>query len=199
MRNLGPREAADEIRSTIAKDQSSRIPPEAAHEVRFIKDVASHLGLEPTPENIQHIALVLREHEIDLPVGQEYPKWVESPVRGQVLVNDAEEEHKATSETPPQPGEDPEPGEVGAGIAHDFDPSSLNVGRGTKSPPYEPFAGSMEPGAPNRPTEPAPVASPVSDNRVNDPAPHADPTHNPNKTPNPQPGDEAPKAPGRPA
>lgn len=114
MKTLGPREAADEIRQTILTDQSGRIPPEAAHQLAYTKQVASYLGLDPTPENVNHIALVLREHEIELPTGQEYPKWVTSPVRGAVLVQNADEEGEALSETPPGPVVKDEPKDVAA-------------------------------------------------------------------------------------
>lgn len=88
-RVLGPREAADEIREAFLKDRSSRLDPESIHALGFLKDVCANLGIESSPENVTHVQVLLREHDVILPFGAEYPKWV----KGQ-LVKNADEEAK---------------------------------------------------------------------------------------------------------
>lgn len=180
-RTLGPREAAMAIAPSLQADASSRMDPESAHGLRFVKEVCSHLGLEPTTENVEHVRLTLREHKIKLHAGNEYPKWVGEGT-DRVIVNSAEEEDKFNSDKE-------------ALIADKHDEVQHTEANRTAdildAPPYEPFAGPREPGAPNRPTEPAPVASPVSDNRgdITQRSQFPATDANPNPTPNPQPGD----------
>jgi len=181
MRSLGPREAAMAIGPSMQADASSRMDPESAHGLSFVKEVCSHLGLEPTTENVEHVRLTLREHKIRLHAGNEYPKWV-GEGGDRVIVNNADEEDKFNSDREGL-------------IADKHDEVQRTEANRTAdildAPPYEPFAGPREPGAPNRPTEPAPVASPVSDNRgdITQRSQFPATDANPNPTPNPQPGD----------
>lgn len=76
MQNLGVNEAADAIRGKFFADRSFRGDPEAAHGIRFVKDVAKALGAGDDPADVMHIAQLLREEGIALHAGQEYPKYV---------------------------------------------------------------------------------------------------------------------------
>lgn len=103
MRYLGPVEAANAIRDQITRDQSARVSPEAAHEMAFVKEVCQQLGMDATPENVQHVTLVLRERGISVPNGQEYPKYVtRKSDNTQHVVHSREEEQAKVDEPTPE-------------------------------------------------------------------------------------------------
>lgn len=103
MRKLGVREAADAIRSQFYSDRSARTNPEDAHRMKFAKDVAAALGADTSPESVQHIMILLREADIDLHTGQEYPKYVTRKYdnTSHVVQNEAEAEAKINEEPEP--------------------------------------------------------------------------------------------------
>lgn len=94
MRFLGAKEAANEIRAQAMEDRSLRTSPEWAHQIKFAKEVTRELGLEDTPENVTHVIGLLREHDIGLRVGHEYPKWVKRGYDGFAMIADNEEHEK---------------------------------------------------------------------------------------------------------
>lgn len=101
---LGPVEAANVIRPRLMADMSSRANPEDQHAMNFAKAVASQCGLEATPENVQHIIILLREHNIEIPSGQEYPKWVTRKYDNtQHVANNEREAHDIENAEPPPP------------------------------------------------------------------------------------------------
>ncbi len=104
MKHLGATEAANAIRGIIATDTSARTDPAQAHRMKFVKDVCEKLGLDPSPENMQHVAVVLREQDIALHEGHEYPKHVVRKWDGAPFVaNSAEEADAIINEEQPQP------------------------------------------------------------------------------------------------
>lgn len=105
MRHLGVNEAADAIRGQFFSDRSMRGSPEDAHRLKFAKDVATALGADTSPESVQHIMILLREANIDLHTGQEYPKYaVREWDKTTKIVHDSGEEdawvHEAKPEEP---------------------------------------------------------------------------------------------------
>lgn len=76
MRNLGVNEAADAIRGKFLADRSFRGDPDAAHGIKFAKDVAKVLGAGDDPADVMHVVQLLREEGIALATGMEYPKYV---------------------------------------------------------------------------------------------------------------------------
>ena len=114
-KTLGPVEAAHAIGKAFHDGAASRADPEMAHAVKFLKEVCVNLGVESSPENVAVVHSLLGEHDIDLPHGTEYPKWV-----GDKIVNDADEEaalaaddEKAETKQPePEPEPEPEPAEA---------------------------------------------------------------------------------------
>ncbi len=104
MKHLGVTEAANAIRGIIATDTVARTDPAQAHRMKFVKDVCEKLGLDPSPENVQHVAVVLREQDIALHEGHEYPKHVVRKWDGAPLIaNSAEEADAIINEEQPQP------------------------------------------------------------------------------------------------
>jgi len=114
MRYLGPLEAANEIRAQIQQDQASRVSPDAAHEMAFVKEVCRYLGIDASPENVQHVTLVLRERGVAIPKGQEYPKYVvRKSDNTQHVVHSHEEELTKIDEPAPELPASPPPPIVG--------------------------------------------------------------------------------------
>ncbi len=110
MRTLGPTEAAAVIHRQLRADHSSRAAPEDHHRLNYLKQVAGHCGVEASPENLEHIAVLLREHGIEIPAGQEYPKVVTRGYdKAQMIANNPTEEDQIVHAEPP-----PAPQPVGA-------------------------------------------------------------------------------------
>lgn len=104
MQNLGVNEAANAIRGTFFSDRSFRGHPDEAHQIKFAKDVVKVLGADDTPENVIHVMALLREAGIDLPVGQEFPKYaVRDWDKTSKIVNDEQEEKEWVEEAKPDP------------------------------------------------------------------------------------------------
>ncbi len=116
MRNLGAKEAADAIRGVVEKDHMQRVDPTRAHQIRYVTQVCAELGLEASADNVNHVAAVLREHDIDLHAGHEYPKWVGKGDAARI-VNDAEEERLFLSPPPPPA---PEPTDTAAPVGDEY-------------------------------------------------------------------------------
>jgi hypothetical protein len=173
MVKLAPKEAAAQIRGDI---DTTTIKPENIHQVNFVTEVVKELGLPPSPEAFQHVADVLHHHDIEIPRGDEYPKYLGKDKHGHdVIARNEDEEAQFT--------EDLENGEV-PGSRAPVPPPPLAA---SDRPPYEPGAKEFEPGGENRPTHPAPEASPVSDSTIERNPRKQLPQDNPNATPNPQP------------
>lgn len=110
MQNLGAKEAANAIRDEVMMDRTMRGDPNHAHQMNYVKAVVKELGLEATPENIAHVATVLREHDIDVPAGQEYPKYATRKWDNTShIVNSREEEDKLVNEEAPEQRTDTPP------------------------------------------------------------------------------------------
>lgn len=104
MRNLGVKEAADAIRGAFLADRSSRVDPEQAHQMKFAKEVNKELGGADTPEDVQHVVTLLREHGIELHAGHEYPKFAtRKHDRTAKIVHSEEEANDWINEAPPEP------------------------------------------------------------------------------------------------
>lgn len=71
---MTPTEAADKIRPDFHLES---MPPEDRHHVKFIEDVASELGVEPTPFNLHQVGQALYRADIH-PESNEYPKMLYS-------------------------------------------------------------------------------------------------------------------------
>ncbi len=107
MSTLGVKEAADAIRDKVRLQHTD---PHDLHQLGFLKAVATELGLDHSPEVITHVAGLLREHDIQIHAGNEYPKWIGKGAVA-VIVNDGDEEqaYRAkfpvddTSDEPPVP------------------------------------------------------------------------------------------------
>lgn len=105
MRNLGPKEAANAIRGTFFSDRSSRMDPEQAHQMKFAKEVTRELGGgDDSPETVAHVMQLLREHDIELHAGHEFPKYATRKWdRTAKIVHSEEEEHSWVNEAEPPP------------------------------------------------------------------------------------------------
>lgn len=104
MENLGAKEAADRIRGVFFSDRSQRVDPEQAHQMRFVKEVCGHLGAAHDPETVAHVMTLLREHDIELHAGHEYPKFATRKWdRTSKIVHSEDEERAWVDEAPPEP------------------------------------------------------------------------------------------------
>jgi len=103
MKNLGVKEAAEAIRSTV---DAAVLPPEEAHQMRFLQGVCGELGIDHTnPENLHRVAHALQQHDIAIHEGHEFPKWV-GEGSAAVVVNDAAEEEAYHAKMNPPPAEE---------------------------------------------------------------------------------------------
>lgn len=105
MKTLGIKEAAHAIKDRVEHDLAARVDPDKAHEHAFIKGVTEELGLDSShPENLNHVATVLRESGIAWHARQEYPKWVTGPDGTNVIVDDADQEQAVRNSYTPVDG-----------------------------------------------------------------------------------------------
>jgi hypothetical protein len=93
---LGVKEAADIIRDKV---RLSHMEPHDVHQLVFLKSVADELGLSHEPEVITHIAGLLREHDIQIHAGHEYPKWIGKGTAA-VIVNNEDEDKQYRDKFP---------------------------------------------------------------------------------------------------
>lgn len=71
---MNAKEAAEKLRPTFNLES---MPPEDRHHVKFVEDVASELGIEPTPFNLHQVADALDAADIHGD-SLEYPKMLYS-------------------------------------------------------------------------------------------------------------------------
>jgi hypothetical protein len=103
MAKLSASAAADRLRGEVNLDKSRMIPPEEQHRVRFLKQVAGHLGIDDSETNLHYLSSLLEKQGIEPDHGHEYPKWVKTKGGREVMVNSpAEETAAARDETPPE-------------------------------------------------------------------------------------------------
>lgn len=111
MQNLGAKEAADAIRGAFFSDRSARTDPRDAHRMKFAKDVVHELGGDDSPETVRHVMQLLREHDIELHAGHEFPKFATRKWdRTAKIVHSEDEEHAWINEeqpAPPNPDDSP--------------------------------------------------------------------------------------------
>lgn len=101
MRNLGPLEAANEIRNDVTNLPG--IDPAEQHHVRFIQSVCGQLGLDPSPENMHKVAVVLHKHDIGMHHGHEFPKYaVRDWDKTSKIVHNEQEEKEWVEEARPE-------------------------------------------------------------------------------------------------
>lgn len=104
MKNLGVQEAADAIRGKFFADRSFRGDPAAAHGFKFVKDVAKALNAGDDPADVMHVMQLLREEDIALHAGQQYPKYATRKWdRTAKVVHDENEEQAWVNEPQPEP------------------------------------------------------------------------------------------------
>lgn len=106
MQNLGAKEAADAIRGAFFSDRSMRTDPEDAHRMKFAKDVVRELGGDDSPETVHHVMQLLREHNIELHAGHEFPKYATRKWdRTAKIVHSEDEERAWIDEEQPAPAD----------------------------------------------------------------------------------------------
>lgn len=103
---MGAREVANVLRPNL---QLQHPDPHDQHSLNFLKEVATHLGLDHTAEVITHLAGLMREHGLKIHSGHEYPKWVVRKADGaRFEAVDETDEERIVNEVPehlkPQPG-----------------------------------------------------------------------------------------------
>lgn len=98
MKVLGVREAAAAIRASVSLQH---MDPQHQHELRFLKDVASELGLDHSAEVLTHIADLLHRHDVAPRAMQEYPKHVKNVHTGVEGVVDSAEQEAEFCAAPP--------------------------------------------------------------------------------------------------
>src|SRR4051812_19821647 len=102
-KQLDPQAAADAIRDDLSVHP---LEPEQAHQVRFLEQVCSSLGLEHHPHHIHNIAVLLNKHDIALPGGKQYPKHVTRKWdSSDHIANSAEEADAIINQPQPAPPE----------------------------------------------------------------------------------------------
>lgn len=107
-RSLGPAEAANLIRPVFEKDRMAHMDPKEVHGIKFVEEVCDYLGADKGPATILHVRNLLREADIALPVGQEYPKYVKRGWDGaMVIANDEEHARQIENEEAPKAPENP--------------------------------------------------------------------------------------------
>lgn len=106
---MGPVEAANVIRAVFKKDRMSHMSPEYVHELKFVEEVCDQLGADKNPQTVMHVRNLLREAGVDLPKGQEYPKYVKRGYDGAMLVaRDEQHAREIENAIEPEPA-DPAP------------------------------------------------------------------------------------------
>lgn len=106
-RHLGAAEAANEIRQVIMLGQA-HIDPEAQHQMKFLKEVCRHLGMEPDAQNVHHVGTLLQERDIAISGAQEYPKYVTRKWDNSAhIVHSDKEADEKINEPPPEPAAPP--------------------------------------------------------------------------------------------
>jgi hypothetical protein len=101
---LGIVEAAAAIKETV---ELNHLPPEEVHQLRFLQGVATELGMDHTPQSLHSIAAALRQHDIEIHSGHEYPKSVKRKFDGSYHIADnPEHEAEIVNWTPPEPDEE---------------------------------------------------------------------------------------------
>lgn len=105
---MGVNEAAQAIRGTFSVDRSFRGHPEEAHQIKFAKEVAMQLAGTDDAATVIHVMALLREAGIELPPGQEYPKYATRKYdrTSAIVQNEQEEDAWINMEPPAEP--DPE-------------------------------------------------------------------------------------------
>lgn len=104
---MGAQEVANTLRPHLALQH---LDPHDLHQLNFLKDVAAHLGLDHTPEVLTHIAGLMREHDLVIHSGQEYPKMVARKADGKSFeAKDEEDEDRIVNEVPEELRKPPEP------------------------------------------------------------------------------------------
>lgn len=130
MTTLDPKATADAIRAAWNRNPPAP-EPDQLHELSFLEEVCKHLGVEPTPFNLSHVARLMAKHDIDQHKADEYPKALNTKDdRGRavpvlypdddpegraglpVIFNNADEERNYGSGLPASPKDDPYPGNV---------------------------------------------------------------------------------------
>lgn len=107
-RSLGPAEAANLIRPVFEKDRMAHMDPKEVHGIKFVEEVCDYLGADKGPATILHVRNLLREADIALPVGQEYPRYVKRGWDGaMVIANDEEHARQIENEEAPKAPENP--------------------------------------------------------------------------------------------
>jgi hypothetical protein len=97
---MGPKEVADVLRPHL---QLHHTDPHDQHALNFLKDVATRLGLDHTPEVITHLAGLMREKGLVLKTGEEYPKMVTRKADSATFtVHSVAEEDRRINEDPAQ-------------------------------------------------------------------------------------------------
>lgn len=105
-RYMGVNEAVQALRGKFFTDRSFRGHPEEAHQIKFAKEVAKALSGNDDAETVIHVMALLREEGIELPAGQEYPKFAtRKHDRMSTIVQNAEEEDKWVNMEPPAPAD----------------------------------------------------------------------------------------------
>lgn len=104
MKNLGAKEAADAIRGAFLTDRSVRADPREAHQMKFAREVVRELGGDDSPETVRHVMQLLREHDIELHAGHEFPKYATRKWdRTAKIVHSEDEEQAWVNEEQPAP------------------------------------------------------------------------------------------------
>jgi hypothetical protein len=90
MAKIGPREAANQIRSDF---QNEHLDPRFQHQMTFAGKVLDQLGAVRTPENTAKVLRLMAKHGIEGSAYVDYPAWVENDRGERAVVNN--DEHKA--------------------------------------------------------------------------------------------------------
>lgn len=97
---MGPREAALLIREKV---HTTTMDPRSQHQVRYVEAVCQYAGIDSNPQNLQHVFDVLRENDIEIPSGDEYPKYIGKMGDRDLIADNEEHEQKLRDELEGKP------------------------------------------------------------------------------------------------
>lgn len=103
---MGPREAAALIREKI---HATTMDPQSQHQANYVGAVCAYAGLDKDPQNLQHVFDVLRENDIEIPSGDEYPKYVGKLGDRDLIADDESHEQKLRDELEGKSTDEEEP------------------------------------------------------------------------------------------
>jgi hypothetical protein len=138
-RDMDAKGAADALRDAWKKDPPPAPSPDERHNLTFLEAVCKELGVEPTMENVTHVAHLMGKHHIGQHRPDEYPKMLTTKdERGRVVAATYPDDHPtkagqdvvfANAEEEQAHDKEPKPEEKPGALRDPRDPRDPNLYR----------------------------------------------------------------------